>query len=106
MVPRTVQMAKAVSDTLGPTLEAEYGNVLGPVCRKGWSNNFSEWFLGDLTTLGNPTMFSYVVHSWLGKAPRWAQRPQKKFDSPFGAIIHPVADSLTPPPLTVIDMGG
>lgn len=101
MIPRAVQMAKAVSDIIGPS-ETDLGNILGPVVRKGWSNNFSEVFLGDENTLGNPTMYSYRVHSWLEGQPRWSHRPVKKFDMGFNAVMHPVADTLTPPPLTNI----
>lgn len=93
-------MAKEVSTIIGPSYEADLGNILGPVCRKGWSNNFSEWFLGDPDTAGKPTMFTYSVHSWVEGQPRWAQRPKKRFGVGLNAIMYPVADSLTPPPTT------
>lgn len=93
-------MAKEVSTIIGPSYERELGNIIGPVCRKGWSNNFASWFLDGPNTLGNPTMFSYSVHSWENGQPRWAQRPHKRFGVGFNAIMHPIADSLTPPPTT------
>lgn len=105
MIPRTVQMAKVISDTIGPEYEAQLGNIIGPVCRKGWSNNYAAWFLDGPDTLGLPTMFSYSVHHWESKQPYWAQRPVKKFDSPFGAVMYPIADSPTAPFLTSLYEG-
>ena len=105
MIPRTVLMAKAISDIIGPEFEADLGNVIGPVCRKGWSNNYAEWFLDGPDTLGLPTMFSYNVHHWEDKQPFWAQRPVKKFDSPFGAVMFPIADNPVAPPLTTLNSG-
>lgn len=98
MTPRAVLMKKAIGDIIGPEFESELGNIIGPVCRKGWSNNFSEWFLDGPDKLGNPTMFKYSVHSWLDGQPRWAQRPVKLFGVGYNAIMYPQADSLTPPP--------
>lgn len=105
MIPRAVQMASAISTLIGPEYEASLGNVIGPVCRKGWSNNYSEWFLNGPNTLGLPTMFSYTVHHWEEGQPFWAQRPIKKFDSPFGAVMYPVADSPIAPFLSNLNEG-
>jgi hypothetical protein len=93
-------MAKEVSSIIGPTYEADLGNILGPVCRKGWSNNFSEWFLDGPDELGRPTMFTYSVHSWVDGQPQWAQRPHKRFNVGLNAIMYPIADSPVPPPTT------
>ena len=106
MVPRTVQMAKAVADLLGPEEIEEYGNIIFK-SYTGWSNIYQGYFLGSAgaappDTLGRPVMFSYYVHSWLENEPRWAQPPKRKFDDGFSAILFPVADSLVPPPLSSI----
>lgn len=90
-------MAAAVSGIIGPEFEAELGNVIGPVCRKGWSNNFSEWYLDGPEKLGKPTMFTYSVHHWEDKQPFWAQKPVKRFGVGFNAIMYPVADSPQAP---------
>jgi hypothetical protein len=105
MIPRVVKMAAAVSSIIGPGYEAELGNILGPVCRKGWSNNFAEWFLDGPDYLGKPTMFSYRVHHWENNQPYWAQRPVKRFGVGFNAIMHPVADSPDPPLTTSLYEG-
>lgn len=89
-------MAAAISSIIGP-FEANTGNILGPVCRKGWSNNYGEWFLNGPSLLGKPTMFSYSVHHWESKQPFWSQRPAKRFDIGFGAAMHPISDSPLPP---------
>lgn len=104
MIPRAVIMAAAISNTIGP-FETDLGNIIGPVCRKGWSNNYAEWFLDGPVFLGKPTMFSYSVHHWEDKQPFWAQRPVKKFDTGLNAIMHPVADSPLPPFTTNLSEG-
>lgn len=97
MIPRAVTMANEVRSIIGPSFEAELGNIIGPVCRKGWSNNFSEWYLDGPDYLGKPTMFTYSVHSWVEGQPQWAQKPKKRFGVGLNAIMYPIADSPVAP---------
>lgn len=81
MVPRTVVMAKAISDIVGEAEVEEYGNIIYKPYR-GWSNIYNGYFLGSAgytppDTLGRPVTFSYYVHSWQNKQPHWAQ-PSKR----------------------------
>lgn len=107
MIPRVVQMAKAISDIIGPGGVEEYGNILAKPY-KGWSNNYNSYFLGSpgeavSDTLGRPTMFNYSIHSWDPNGnPRWAQPCARKFNIGFGSALYPVQDSLTPPPLNEV----
>jgi hypothetical protein len=102
MIPRAVQMAKAVSDIIGPSNVEEYGNIISKPY-KGWSNIYGSYFLGSpgsspSDTLGNPAMFSYSVHSWAsGNNPKWAQPPLRMFNIGFGNVLCPTYDRLTPP---------
>ena len=101
MIPRTVQVANVISSVIGVS-ETTLGNVLGPVSTGGWSNSYPEFFLGEESTLGKPTSYTSRVHSWSEGQPQYSQRPTKRFGVGLNAIMHPVADSLTEPPLTVI----
>jgi hypothetical protein len=106
MVPRTVVMAKAVADIIGEGPVSEYGNIVAKPYM-GWSNIYSGYFLGSPgsivnDTLGRPVTFSYYVHSWLAKQPRWAQPSRRIFGNGFSAILSPVADSPVPPPLNSV----
>jgi hypothetical protein len=157
MIPRVVQVAKAVSDTFSDATEKELGNVVyggyltvvpntinkkawqyketltAPVdlpsltertpLMKGWTNNYQEYYtqLGPVpgygTTSGDPTMFEYIVHSFTPTGdPKWSQPPHRfnqfqvlPFVPPNNnpaaiqySFIHPVADSLVPPPIDVL----
>jgi hypothetical protein len=104
MIPRAVQMAKEITSLMGASLEADLGNVLGPVSRKGWSNNFSQWYLGGPESLGRPTMYTHRIHRWVDGQPMWSQRPQKRFGVGYNAIMVPVADSPIAPPTTVLSI--
>lgn len=107
MVPRTVQMAKEIATQIGPVEVAEYGNIIAEPYG-GWSNIYSNYFLGSAgyappDTLGRPVMFSYYVHSWYEGQPRWAQPPKRRFLEGRSAILFPVGDSFTPPPLNSLN---
>lgn len=107
MIPRTVVMAKAIADEIGPYNVEEYGNIIAEPY-KGWSNIYSAYFLGSSgyapsDTLGRPVMFSYYVHSYLDNQPLWAQPPKRKFGQGFSAILYPIADNPTAPPLNTVN---
>lgn len=107
MVPRTVVMAKAVADAIGEYNVEEYGNILAKPYM-GWSNNYYAYFLGSAgyapaDTLGRPVDFNYYIHSYTDGQPRWAQPSKRKFGDGFSAILYPVADSPTAPPLNTIN---
>jgi hypothetical protein len=101
MVPNTVKMHNYVKDLLSGN--PELGGILGP-SMEGWSNLYSQYFLGTLETVGRPVNRSHFVHSWQGLEPRWSQSPQKLYGSSYGAIMYPVQDSSTPPPLQSIEL--
>ncbi len=86
MIPRTVQMAKEVASQLSSVEVENFGNiilngypttatgktgwpyVINPVL-KGWTTNYSEYYTnqqpnGYGVNPGDPTSFSYSVHSW------------------------------------------
>lgn len=93
MIPRAVQMAKAVAERSDL---AGNGNILAPFYQS-WPNNWGQYYTyGD--NFGKGTMFAYSVHSFSGAgAPRWAQPPARNFGTRFTGYMFPVADSLTPP---------
>lgn len=97
MVPRTVLVKKQISSIIGP-YEELLGNVIGPQ-GFGWSNLFASWFLDGPASLGNPVFFSYVIHHYVDGVPYYSQPPiRRQLD--LGSCLHPVADSITPPPLS------
>lgn len=94
MIPRAVQMAKAVVDAAVDV--EEKGNILAPFY-KSWPNNWGSYYTSGANQ-GLGTMFAYSVHSFDGTgAPRWAQPPARRLDTRFSGALYPVADSLTPP---------
>lgn len=106
MVPRTVQMAKEIATLIGPSEVEEYGNIIAKTY-KGWSNIYSNYFLGSPgiaapDTLGRPVTFSYYIHSWVNNQPYWAQPSKRRFLPGTSAILHPVADSPSAPPLNSV----
>ncbi len=69
MNPRAVQMSKLVKSLLSSADLAKYGNVLAPTYRS-WQNNSMQYYTqlqpnGYGVDPGNPTMFDYVVHSFV-----------------------------------------
>jgi hypothetical protein len=104
MVPRTVQMSKVISSVIGPYYESQLGNILGPQ-GFGWSNLNAQWFLNGPTTLGNPAIFSYVIHHYdPDGTPYYSQPPVRRHLS-LGSCLHPVADNPVPPPLSDLSLG-
>lgn len=96
MIPRAVQMAKAVVEAAVDV--DEVGNILAPFY-KSWPNNWGQYYTYGVNQ-GLGTMFAYSVHSFDNTgAPRWAQPPARRFDTRFTGALYPVADSLNAPPI-------
>lgn len=134
MIPRTVQMAKAVSDLFSDEDLEKYGNIVlngyltvgmdGTSVRpamKGWTTNYAEYYTQlplnsyDVNP-GDPTGFNYTVHSFTPteNVPRWALPPHRPVPSdltsnPNGGIrcswIFPVADTVSEPPIDNLNIG-
>lgn len=96
-------MKAEISSIIGPMYESYLGNILGPQ-GFGWSNLYPQWFLDGPNTLGTPTMFNYRVHHFEGGQPFFSQPPLRK-QTLFGSFLHPVADSIQPPPLSNLSEG-
>jgi hypothetical protein len=101
MTPNCVRMNAHVREILH-----ENEDLGGPLGKSytGWSNIYSHYLLGDSSTIGRPSLSSYTVRSWEGLSPRWSQPPKKLYDSPYGAIMFPVQDSPSSPPLNSIEI--
>lgn len=104
MVPRTVQMSKAISSAIGSSYETTLGNILGPQ-GFGWSNLYAQWFLGGPDTLGNPAIFSYVIHHYDPDGTAYYSQPPTRRHLTLGSCLHPVADNPVPPPLSTLALG-
>lgn len=104
MVPRAVLMKKEISSVIGPSYEAELGNILGPQ-GFGWSNLFHRWFLDGPSTLGNPAMFQYIIHHYDPDGTPFYSMPPVRRHLSLGSCLHPVADSQVPPPLSNLSEG-
>ena len=101
--PNTInKKAWQYKETLTPPADLPSLTSVRPAL-KGWTNNYQEYYTqlppnSYGVNSGDPTMFSYNVHSYLLDQPRWAQPPSRYFGAGFSAALYPKADNLVAPP--------
>ena len=73
---------------------------------KGWTTNYQEYYTNLPPNAygvnpGDPTGFSYSVHSFLAGSPQWAQPPHRSYQQGF-SYVYPVQDNPVAPPIDTL----